>query len=272
MKNFVFIVLTMLTTNVFSQSYLVLGNGVALTIDRAGFVYDLGHFFLPHSIKISGGSFFVSDDRLQTIDDAGYLYRKEEKFKKIKGKGLNYIVGDDHKLYTVSQQGFLFKFEDPSFRRISATGGNYFLVTHGNKSVDLYTLNDKGNYFKIQVPGLDTKKVQLFPGRYFRTGGTVYTVSRDGFIYSKSEFAVKDIIHQGGNFFVDSSGKLFTVSEEGYLLLPVLPADLVVSKIAKVGANYLLDREGQIFVVDGDGSIHEREVPHDLTNARTLSI
>lgn len=98
-------------------------------------------------------------------------------------------------------------------------------------------------------------------------------MTREGFIFPKPEVSVGVIRQQGGNFFTDVSGKLFTVSEMGILSNPMIPVTLNVSDIQKVGANYMLDSQGRLFIVDKDGNVSEKALSnHDLRETKILSI
>lgn len=276
MKKFLAVAATLLSMNSFAQSYLILNNGVTLTTDKAGFIYDFGHFRVPYKVTLAGGQFHVEDKKLSTVDTAGFLYEKTMKVDKaVKGKGLNYFINDDSKLVTVDTKGFFYELEDKAFKKAQAFGGNFFLVKPDDKKaiVDLYTVNEKGNYFKMNVAGLNPFDIVTLGGSFFQTrAGVTYTVSKDGFVYPKTELKVGAIKKAGGNFFVDDKGLLFTVSEEGFLMLPVLPANIKVADIQKVGANYMIDSEGRIFIVDKVGNMVERTINHDLRNAKILSI
>lgn len=276
MKKFLAMAATLLSMNSFAQSYLILNNGVTLTTDKAGFIYDFGHFRVPYKVTLAGGQFHVEDKKLSTVDTAGFLYEKTMKVDKaVKGKGLNYFINDDSKLVTVDTKGFFYELEDKAFKKAQAFGGNFFLVKPDDKKaiVDLYTVNEKGNYFKMNVAGLNPFDIVTLGGSFFQTrAGVTYTVSKDGFVYPKTELKVGAIKKAGGNFFVDDKGLLFTVSEEGFLMLPVLPANIKVADIQKVGANYMIDSEGRIFIVDKVGNMVERTINHDLRNAKILSI
>jgi len=275
MKKFLLAGVALLSMNAFSQSYLILNNGVTLTTDKAGFVYDFGHFRVPYKVTLNGGQFHVEDKKLSTVDTAGFLYEKTLKVEKVKGKGLNYFINDDNKLVTVDAKGFYYELEDKAFKKAQAFGGNFFLVKPDDKKaiVDLYTINDKGNYFKMTVAGLNPFDIVTLGGTFFQTrAGVTYTISKDGLVYPKAEQKVGAVKKAGGNFFVDAAGLLFTVSEEGFLMLPVLPANIKVADIQKVGSNYMIDSEGRMFVVDKVGNISERTMNHDLRTAKILSI
>jgi hypothetical protein len=280
MKKLLLAGLTLFSASVFSQSYIILQNGVTLTTDKFGFVYDFNHFSLPYKVSITGGNFLVEDERLETVDENGFLFIKDPKdikIKKINGKGLNYFITDNNHLVTIDARGFYFRYDKDSgvFRKAAKFGGNYFTVEENsrNKIFDLYTVNTKGNYFKINLAGLNPADIELFGGKYFVTRqGVLHTVSSEGFVFSKPALTMGKIIRQGGNFFVDDTGKLYTVSEEGFVFLPILPANLKIAELERFASNYMIDREGRIFVVDHQGLLFEREVfAHDLRNSRILS-
>ena len=276
MKKIITLGLMLSSLSAFSQSYLILNNGVTLTTDKAGFLYDFNHFRIPYKVTVNGGQFHVEDKKLSTVDTAGFLYEKNFKVDRVKGKGLNFLINDDNHLVTVDEKGFFYEYDkdDKVFKKAIAFGGNFFLVKEGRRSkVDLYTVNNKGNYFKIEVAGLDPADIQTVGGTFFQTkNGVVYTVSKDGFVYAKPEVKVASIVKSGGNYLIDSTNKIFTVTEDGFLMLPVLPLNIKVATVQKLGANYMIDSEGRIFVVDDKGNMHERTIAHDLSNAKILSL
>lgn len=269
--------LTLISLNAFSQSYLILNNGITLTTDTAGYIYDFGHFRMPYKVTINGGQFVVEDKKLSTVDSSGFFYLKPNKVEKIKGKGLNFFINDDNHLVTIDSKGFTYEYDkdDKIFKKAVGFGGNYFLVKPEDKKpvVDLYTVNDKGNYFKMTVTDLNPADIVSFGGKFFQTkSGVTYTVSKDGFVYPKKDLKVGTIAKAGGNFFIDSANLLFTVSEEGFLMLPVLPANINVSDIKNVGSNYMIDSQGRIFTVDKAGNLAERSISHDLRNTKVFSL
>lgn len=276
MKNFLAAGLALMSLSSFAQSYLVLNNGVTLTLDKGGFVYDFNHFFLPYKVQVNGGQFLVAEDKLSTVDTAGFLYKKDLKLEKLKGKGLNYFINDDSHLYTIDDKGFFYKNDkDKSlFKKASAFGGNFFLVKEEEKKVSLFTTNVKGNYFKMTVAGLNPIDIVTVGGTWFiNKAGVVHTVSKDGNVFAKPEIKVGPITRKGGNFLVDNTNKIFTVSEEGFLVLPGLPMGFNLANIVKIGSNYMIDTEGKMFVVDTTGSILERTVTdHDIREAKVLSL
>jgi hypothetical protein len=279
MKKILAMGLTVLSMNAFSQSYLVLNNGVALTLDKAAFAYDFGHFVAPYKVNFNGGVFLAEDEKLITIDESGFLYRKDERFKKIKAKGNNYFISDGGNLYTIDSKGFFYKYDkdkDASIKKAKNFGGNFFTVNTDEKKkiVDLFTVNTMGNYFKMAVQGLNAAEISSFGGNYFMTSkGVVYTISKDGFVYPKLEVKTGALKKAGGNFFIDSANVLYTVSEDGFLFVPTIPANLKIESVTKLGANYLVNQEGKLFAIDNKGQVFEREMKaHDLRNTKILSM
>lgn len=277
MKMLLIASLSVLSLNCFSQSYMILQNGVTLSTDKAGFIYDFGHFSMPYKVTVNGGQFYVEDEKLVTIDEKGFVYNKDLKVKKAKLKGLNYILSDD-KFVTIDSQGFFYEFDkDASTKKIANAGGIFFTVNTDEKKkiVDLFTVNSKGNYFKVTLPGLNPADISVFGGTFFMTNkGVIHTVSKDGFVFAKPEIKVGTITKAGGNFFADSTGKIYTVSEDGFLMLPVLPTTVkAATSFSKLGANYFQDQTGKTFTVDKMGAINERSIKdHDLSNVKIISL
>jgi hypothetical protein len=77
----------------------------------------------------------------------------------------------------------------------------------------------------------------------------------------------------GGNYFIDSSDIIYTVSAEGFLYTPALPSYLKIDSVTKLGQNYFLDQEGRLYTVDSQGIINERIIKsHDLKDVKILSL
>jgi hypothetical protein len=263
--------------NIYSQSYLILSNGITLTTDKKGFIFDLGHFYLPFNVDKNSGSFFFEKDRLVTISEDGLLFEKELKVSKLKGKGSNYFISNNNVLVTIDSKGFIYKFDNDKTisRKAVAFGGRFFLVKEDKDlpGLELYTVNDKGSYLNIKMDELKSSKITLLGGFYFQTNdGTLFTISNEGFVFAKSKMNIGKIVKAGGNFFINADGLIFTISQEGYLLQANIPVNLIVSDIFKMGSNYMIDSTGKIFLVTKDGVIVERTIAHDLRNVKILSI
>lgn len=277
MKMLLILAFTLSTLSGYAQSYLIINNGVTLTIDSNGFLYDFGHFYLPYKIKHNGGQFFVEEEKLITIDSRGLLFEKDLEVTGVNGKGINYFINSDDELITIDKDGYYFKYDEDTsvFKKAVSFGGNFFLVKPEKRKsqIDIYTINEKGNYFKMNLDGLNPSDISVTGGNFFQTrDGKMYTVSKAGFIFSKSEIKVSAISKIGGNFFIDANGLLHTVSDEGFLVIPSLPKNLVVSDIQKIGSHYMLDKNGNLFCVDKNGDVFERKGQHDLRNVKVLSL
>lgn len=277
MRNFLILMGLLFLLNAQAQSYVVLNNGVTLTIDKSGFIYDFSHFIPPYKITLNGGQFLAEENMLITVDDFGFLYRKDEKQpKNIAGKGMNYIISENGEVTTFDLNGFYYKYErNKVFRRAESFGfgGNYFTILNDEKRSELYTINMNGNYFSITLNGLNPSEITTFGGNFFMTKkGIVYTVSRAGFVFDKREIKTGSMKKIGGNYFIDSNNVLYTISQDGFLIVPTLPETLKIEAITKLGANYMIDTDGRIFTVDSLGNIYERVIKaHDLRNVRVLS-
>ena len=267
----------LMALNGYSQSYLILNNGVTLTTDTAAFVYDFGHFIPPYKVTLSGGQFLAEEEKLITIDSKGFVYRKDEKVpKKLRGKGANYLISDNGVILTIDANGFYYKFDkDAAMKKTVLFGGNFFTVKMDDKKpTEIYTVNEKGNYFKLNVAGLNPADIATVGGNFFMTKtGVVYTVSKEGFVFAKPETKTGIIKKAGGNFFIDANNMIYTVSKEGFLMLPSLPANLKIESITKLGSNYFIDADAKLFVIDSTGAIIEREIKdHDIRNVKLLSL
>lgn len=277
MKRFIVAGLMLSSLQAFSQSYLVLNNGVTLTTDSDGFVYDFGNFNLPYKVTTSGGQFLVANEKLSTIDSAGFIYEKSIKIGKVKAKGLNYLVTDRNVLVTVDSKGFAYEFEKDAatVKKAVKFGGNYLLVKPEDRKplVELYTVNANGNYNKVEAAGVDPADITTIGGKFFQTkDGVVHTVSDTGFVFSKKDMKVGNIAKKGGNYFISAANLIYTFSDDGILFLPALPKNFKAASINKLGANYMIDMEGRIYTVDKAGNLFERTVKHDLRETKILSL
>ena len=280
MKSLLLATLATLSLNAFSQSYLIMDNGITITTDSSGYSYDFGHYAFPQKVTLKGGQYFVEEGGiLATIDEKGLLFRKYELIpEKIKGKGINYFLSEEGFMYTIDSKGFVKVTENALYQKAVNFGGTYFTVAASEEDptlIDLYVVTSEGLVQKAEVPSLKVKDIISFGGNYFMNNrGIVYTVAADGMVNPRDEMRVGIINKKGGNFFVDSSGYFFTVSAvTGELQMPALPVNLRVSSILKMGSNYFLDQSGKLYVVDKHGQVFERVMrDHDFRNARIISL
>jgi hypothetical protein len=279
MKQLLLAALATLSLNAFCQSYLVLENGIVVTIDKAGFVYDFGHYAFPQKVTLKGGKYFVEENSiLTTVDDNGLLFRKYEVIpEKLIGKGINYFLSDVGTLNTINGKGVLTVSEHPEFTVASNFGGNYFMVPTDveKKTADLYTINSEGVQSKANPTPIKLSEIVAYGGTYFMNNrGVVTSISGlTGAAIAHPNIRIGVLGKKGGNYFTDSSNTIFTVAEDGSIKVPVIPVNLKVTAITKLGSNYFLDLNGRLFVVDHNGDVFERTARDiDFRQARVISL
>lgn len=278
MKFFLILISLILGPQAFSQSFLIMDNGIILTTDRAGFAYDFGHYAYPQRISLKGGQYFVEEDNiLVTIDEYGYLYRKYESIpQNILGKGINYFISSDGLLYSIDAQGKLKVSEIQEFKAAKNFGGTFFTVQpkETEELFDLYSVSRNGKIQKYDLGPFKKKEIVSFGGNYFMNQrGFVFTISSQGDITQQENVNVGLIVKKGGNYFIDSSNFFYSVTETGELKLPDLPLNLRVSSILKFGTNYFIDQSGKFYTVDKDGNVAEKIMAdHDFKQARIISL
>lgn len=278
MKKLIFALLTTLSLNAFSQSYVIMDNGIVITTDTAGFSYDFGHYAFPQKVTLKGGQYFVEEGGiLATVDENGLLFRKYELIPaKIKGKGINYFISDEGFIYTIDKKGYVKVTESELYKNVVNFGGNYFTVALDEEKtqMDLYVVTSEGAVVKAENPSLRVKDIVSFGGTYFMNNrGIVFTVAQDGRVSAKDELRVGILAKKGGNYFTDSSGYFFTVAANGDLLMPGLPVNLRIGSILKLGSNYFIDQTGKFFIVDKNGNVFEKAMrDHDFRLAKIISL
>lgn len=277
MKCFALAGLLTLSFTAFAQSYIIMDNGIVITTDRSGFTYDIGEYSFPQKVTMKGGQYFVEENKiLSTIDENGAMFRKYEVIpEKIIGKGMNYFLSATGDLHTIDQKGVPHVTTNEVFTKAVNFGGNYFTVVMDEATIDLYTISRAGVVTKAELAeNLKMKDVIAFGGSYFMTNrGVLHTITAEGKVVAMSHMRVGVLQKRGGNFFTDSSGLFFTVSEDGTLNMPGLPISLRINTITKLGSNYFLDISGRLYTVDKDGKVWERTMPdHDFRNARIISL
>lgn len=272
MKILILLVLGTLSLNAFSQSYFALENGVTLSVDTSGYVYDFGHFTPVGRVTVKGGQYLVEDSNiLVTVDEKGMLFRKYEMLpKQIIGKGINYFVGDNGAFYGINKLGYVNLIEDDEIiKTANKFGGNYFTT----ETDEIYVVTADGNFVAVAVEGLKASDIITFGGNYFMTNrGVLYTVTTDGRIIDKKQDRLGIIVKKGGNYFVDTTGMVYTVTQDGSLKMPALPVSLRIQAMARLGSNYFMDGSGKLFTVDKDGNIFERWVNYDLKSVKLISL
>lgn len=269
MKRLLLALTIMSSSMAFGQSMLVMKTGKVLTIDEQGMVYDLGNFLLPYQIKHMGGRYVVDENRkLRTVDRNGWMFSKEEEDRvpmNIEYFGENYFISKFGKMYTIDEQGFMFEAEkEREFRNIKIQGGNFVVAekrVESKKVLALYVITSLGKIVEVTVPGLSLETINYAGGQYFTTNrGVLYTISGDGFVYSKSDMGKFNgwEIKKGGNYFIYQTS-VYSVSQDGMLMSVASVAD--IGPIKHFGTKFLLGVNGQLFTISATGAI--RNVPLD---------
>jgi hypothetical protein len=278
MKFFFVLFILSLSFQALSQSFVIMENGIILTTDRFGYMYDFGHYTYPQRISLKGGQYFVEEDNiLVTIDENGFLYRKYEAIpQNILGKGINYFISKDGFLFSIDNKGALKVSEAVEFKNAKNFGGHYFTTesNEGEDLLDLYVVLQDGSVQKAQLKPFEKKEIVSYGGNYFMTNrGFLYTVSKDGEVINNERARVGLLTKKGGNYFVDSSNLFYTVTDEGILKMPDLPSSLRISSILKLGTNYFIDQMGKLFIVDRDGVVSEKVmIDYDFKLAKIISL
>lgn len=267
------------STLAFSQSMIVKKTGKILTIDEQGAIYDLGHFLLPYQIKHMGGRYLVDEDRkLRTIDKNGMMFDKTEEDRvprNIEYFGENYFISKLGKIYTIDDQGFMYEGEkEKEFRNVIYKGGNFVIAekkVEGEKVRAIYVITNQGQILEVNVPGLRLDRINFVGGQYFTTSqGELFTVSADGFIYSKKSLGHFNgwELRKGGNYFVVNKN-LYTVSSSGILTNAATSNDFAT--IRHFGTNFFITASGQVFTVSSTGAVRSVYVDLKLSDISQFS-
>jgi hypothetical protein len=252
----------LLSISAYSQSYLVQNNGVLLSINETGSVFDLNQFVKTYEIIFKGKSFLINKEKnLTVITKDGFVINKGDKLIPAKTKitGGSFILSDKNEISIVRNDGMVFTYDKiEEIKKLEAihAGGN-FLVLQGKKSQEtmiltidtengFYTLLNKSTLDSLKI---DIAKIKTIGGNYFITNdGVVYTVSSTGIVSSKESMGlVLKTTKVGGNFFVDSENVLRVVMSNGYLLIPYIPS--AMGKVKSVGYNYFTNDQDELFTV-----------------------
>ncbi|MBA2404955.1 MAG: hypothetical protein H0V66_09310 [Bdellovibrionales bacterium] len=272
--------LTILTSSVaFGQSMIVMKTGKVLTIDEQGMLYDLSNFLLPYQIKQMGGRYLIDEDRkLRTIDRNGLMYSKEKEDKvpvNIEYYGENYFISKFGKMFTFDEQGFLFEAEkEREFRNVVHKGGNFVIAekrVEMKKVLALYVVTNLGKIVEVTVPGLNLEYVNYVGGQYFTTTkGVIYTVSGDGFVFSKADMGKFNgwQLKKGGNYFIVQDS-VYSVAQNGILMSVASATD--IGAIKHFGTNFFITQSGRLFTISASGAIRNIPLDYKLSDISQFS-
>ena len=251
-----------ITQTVFAQSYVILQNGVLLSVDESGLIYDFSQFVKTYEITAKGKNYIVTkDNNLTVISKEGFVYKKGDKLapKKIKANGGVWLLGTKGELSIITKEGFVFTYdkEDRLNKLDVALSGGNFLILKGKKPEEtiITTINETKGLYTVFTANdlksikLDLNKVTVVGGNYFVSAeGVLFTVSADGLISSKESMGnFKGLKNKGGNFLVESNGTIRTVLSNGYLVIPYLPSTM--GTVKATGYNYFVDSNDELITV-----------------------
>jgi hypothetical protein len=301
MKKMILSMLLGLSLNAFGQSYMIMENGVVLTTDQQGFVYDFGHYALPQDVTLRGGRFFVEDSTvLAVVDDNGFLHRSYQHIpEKIRGRGINYFLSSLGELFTIDGTGAVHYFQDDRFKRAENFGGIYFTVRLPEQPEPLiFTISADGQVHEVsevsspeaeveadgeeeaeapagaEAENLKSLSIAAFGGNYFMSSKSVlHTVASTGEVKAHPNAVVGVFVKRGGNYFTDAAGIIFTVTVNGDLIVPGIPLNFDARRVTRTGSNYFMDVFGRLYVVDRAGNIFEKNLQdHKLKDVSIISL
>lgn len=265
------------TATVHAQSYMVRANGVVLTLDEKGFVYDLNQFVLPYMITVKGGMFYVTDKRvITTIDENGFFYRLDPKQyeapRKVEHSGHNYFLEGNGTVWSFDRNGSPTIGErNWDYRKPLYVGGKFFVVkAKRDEPASLVIVNDRGTVNELRVKDLDASKIVKSGTNWFAAqvrpafSYQLYTLDADGKVYQNPNLKAPAIIGAKGGNFLEADGELLTIDERGTIVSQGTMSRF--GTISKIGHNYFLTQEGKLFVVDMNGTVIERTGVVDLSN------
>ncbi len=220
-----------------AQSFLVENDGTLLTIDRKGFLYDLGHSVDPDDVGIRGKNWFDNKGVITTIDMNGLVHAKPEiRLPRLRVSGGHWAIGSRGEFVVFASNGFVYNYDDSlqMFRRgqVLSSGHNWIVLREGSRGpIQLVTVDViDGRYFvatpeSLQQRGLNVRNIRVSGGNWFiDSTGVLHAVTRNGGVMSHPEHGnFMRLVSNGGNFFIDSANMTRVVMDNGLVLLPNLP-------------------------------------------------
>lgn len=253
------------SVNTYAQSLIVLRNGKVITLDSSGAIQDLGNFMLPYKIKHIGGRFLINDKRkVFTVDERGYFYSKEQEDKvvqNIEHVGENYFISKRGTIFSVDRAGTLYEIKrDKEYKNLVHSCGTFFVSEYRNsefkKEKALFVVTELGTVVRAAIDASVIDRINYCGGRYFTTvGGTLYTVSTDGYVYAKEDRFQGYELKRGSNYFITRDG-IFTVANSGILQ----SAGNTPGNITHFGANFMITQEGKLYTVSESGALRVSEL------------
>lgn len=265
MKLLFFAIAFISSFSAFAQSFILQDSGKLMTIDKQGFIYDLGHNVVPDEVRMMGKNWFINKEGLNTVAADGLLYKKSDFVlpRSVKAHGGEWMIGNKSELVVVASSGMVFTYTEPAVNKakILSAGSNWLVVRSKDKTVRIITIDAvNGRYFIASSDymqkgplKLNIFNVRISGGNWFTdSNGTLYVVRADGGIMSKKELGIfLGVNSKGGNFFVDVRGGVQVILENGFVAYPYLP--MVFGNMIKSGSNYAWNTNGDFFIFSEKG-------------------
>lgn len=243
----------------FAQSYIIRPNGVVLTIDAKGYMYDLNQFILPYMVTTRGGQFYINDKRqITTVDENGFFYRIDKREfeapRKVSFSGDNFF-SDKKNLWTVDKSGVVYKHEDiENLGRVIKAQGRFFVVKPRRGNSILYMVDSMGQPKPRIIDNFNPEDIlSMGTHWFFSNRGELFTVNENDTLMVRGGNLYNGLSNQlkaGGNFWVSEKG-LFSIDDKGMPLMNNFNSNMV----ATVGSNYFVLNDGRLFVVGANGSV-----------------
>ena len=279
MKKLTLLAFSLYSAFSFSQSMMIMNNGKVITIDKAGIANDFGSFMLPYEVKFMGGRYLIDKDRkVRTVDRNGMFFSKADSDKvasDIEYLGENYFISKRGTLYSVDDSGFFYELsKEREYKELTHKGGNFFVSekkADGKKYKAFFVINSSGQVNEIKMAGLNVDAINYVGGNYFTTAmGELFTVSTDGFVYSKKELGnfTGHMMKRGHKYFFYQS-KVFTVSDNG--LVNDAGPSLLLGDIKTMGTNFFINAASTVFSVSDTGTIQRVTLKVEVPLISTMS-
>jgi hypothetical protein len=242
-----------------AQSHLLKLDGVLLSVDASGFIYDLGNRVDPAQVKARGKNWLAEKSgALITIDSAGLVNRRTDVRvpRTLRAHGGTWFLGERGELSVVTASGAVVTTQEPTLREgdIAPRGGNFFVwrPRRGGAPV-LYTFNSAtGESYHsdaeyVRRLGIDMSSFKGNGNNWLVDGrGILHVVTRIGAVMPRRDLGTFfGLSTRGGNYFVDATGATQVVMDNGSVHMPYLPLDY--SAIATAGDTFGWNTRGDFF-------------------------
>ncbi len=221
-----------------------------------------GYFLLPEMIAFKRSNYILDkDNNIFTVDADGYVYQynySTEIGSKLKNLGGTFFTTKSKELHIVKSNGAIetLKKKDIDFdSSLKLFGGNFILTRKGT----VYIVDSINGRVMSTNFTIKAKIVKTVGNNFLITEeGQVYSfgIKEDGSVSIKTKYSsnFKRVVRSGGNFFIDGSRRIYTISTAGEIIRVLNPKKDVLPN--KIGTNYFSYANGDFYIVDNYGAIH----------------